>query len=366
MDSRWRTFQDGSVLIAFLGLVYVLAGVVLWFDALAPAANTIQRSLYELVVHGAFGVVMLGLGIHLERSELPAAERRAVVVWCCGGFLVMLALSVWGHLEDILAGTMTSAFVSEFVVFTSIGGAFGGIAGANWGRAKTKQDLARQNRDQRETLTLVTRIVSHDIKNDMTILAGHVDLLADHVDEEGNASLAVIEDRIWKTVDLLEDVRALVRTIDDHQELTLVDAFAILRREVTTLSQQYPAVEIETDIEASAPVLANALLGQLFGNLLSNAVRHNDPAGLTITVAGECTDDVASILIADDGVGVDPAVVDRCFDLGEQGPNSSGDGVGLYLVSRLADMYGGEVEHVDEAIEGAAFRITLPLADSAT
>lgn len=173
MDGWRRHFVNASALVALLGLVYVVGGVILWVTELAPESGTTHGALYQLVVHVLFGGVILALGVHVERSELLPQERFSVLVWCYGGFTLMFLLSVWGHLGAILEGSYTVAFGSDFVVFTSLGGAFGVIAGINRGRATRNRLLADRNEEQRETHALLTRLVSHDIRNDMAIVKGY-------------------------------------------------------------------------------------------------------------------------------------------------------------------------------------------------
>lgn len=356
--------RDGSVLVALLGLAFLLVGIIFWIDTLAPAAESPWHLLYLLVSHTFFGVVILALGMHLEQSELPASERRAVLVWCYGGFVLMFALSVWGHVDAILTGTLTADFVSDFVVFTSIGGAFGAIAGANWGRARTNENLAERNQEQRETLSLLTRLVSHDIRNEMMILQGHADLLSDHVGEGGDEYLGVIETRTEKTIRLLEDVRTLVRTLEDTPEFEAIDASQVLRLEVAHFREEFPRVAVTTDIESDLHVYANNLLHHQFSNLLQNAAFHNQIDSLEVFVAAARSGDSIEIEISDNGSGIPSDLHESCFELGEQGPESSGDGIGLYLVAKLAELYGGEIEVSTGPAGGAQFTITLPALDT--
>lgn len=360
MQGWKRRLVDASALVALTGLAFVVGGVTLWYTELAPAAESLHRALYQLVMHVLFGGVILVLGVHVERSELLPEERFAVIVWCYGGFTLMFALSVWGHLGSILAGEVTGAFISDFVMFTSLGGAFGVVSGVNWGRATRNELLAERNEEQSETLALVTRLVSHDIRNDMAIIKGYADILTEHIDEEGSSYVEVIQERIDETVQLLEDTSTLVKSIDEEREFEPIDLSAILDQEVATVRENHPEVTLETDIPAGISVKADSLIQQLFANLLQNAVFHNDAEDLTIELTAEQSGDRVEVVVSDDGRGIPPEVREHCFELGEQGPESGGDGIGLYLVSRLADVYGGTVELEESPTGGARFRVLLP------
>lgn len=360
MDGWKRRLVDASSLVALLGLVFVVVGAGFWIVELAPAATSIPEALYDLTLHVIFGGVILVLGVHIERSELHPEERFVVLVWCYGGFSLMFLLSVWGHLGAILAGELTVAFASDFVVFTSLGGAFGVIAGVNWGRAAKNRRLADQNQEQRETLALLTRLLSHDIRNDMSLIDGHAELLGDHVEDEGRSHLQVIRDRVDETDQLLADANALVKSLDEDRDLEAIDLSRVLDREVASIRENHPAVTVHATIPSGITVEADNLLRQLFSNLLQNAVLHNEAAALTIQVTAQESEETAVVTVSDDGRGIQLAVRDSCFELGEQGPESNGDGIGLYLVSRLADIYGGSVDVDESADGGARFRVTLP------
>jgi len=360
VGSARRIPLDGSVLVAALGLVFVLSGTVFWSQSLLPTAGTVPAALHELVMHVLFGTVILLLGVHIERSELSPEERREVILWCFSAFLLFFWLAVWSELDAVLAATLTRELVSNVVVFGSIGGAFGAIIGVNRGRAARNEILAERTEDQRETLELLTRLLRHDIRNDMQAINGHAGFLADEVSEGGESSLAVIEQRSDAVLRLLEDTSTLLETLGSDRELRPVSLSRVVEKEANGVRDGHPAATIETDVPDDIRVVADGLLHQLFLNLLSNAVAHNDPEDLTVRVVARRRDDAVDVTVSDDGTGIPEAVRERCFELGEKGPASGGDGLGLYLVSRLTDLYGGGVEVGEAPGGGARFDVTLP------
>lgn len=364
LESFERVSLDGSVLVAALGLVFVLSGVAFWSQSLLPAADTIPAALYELVMHVLFGTVILLLGIHIERSELVPEERREVILWCFSAFLFFFWLAVWSELDAVLSARLTRELVSNVVVFGSIGGAFGTIIGVNRGRATRNEILAERTEEQRETLELLTRLLRHDIRNDMQAINGHAEFLKEEeISEDGESSLSVIQQRSDAILRLLEDTSTLLETLGSDRELRPIVVRRIVDQEVTSIRDSHPDVTVETDIPDDVRVVADGLLHQLFLNLLSNAVEHNEPEGLEIRVEARVREETVDITVSDNGTGIPDEVKERCFDLGERGPGSSGDGLGLYLVSRLADVYGGSVSVGDAEGGGARFDIRLPTAE---
>lgn len=354
-----RLPRDGSELVATLGLVFVLSGVAFWSQSILPTVETTSAALFELVMHVLFGGAILLLGIHIERSELVPEERREVIVWCFSGFLFLLALAFWSQLDALLDGRLTRTFVSNVVVFGSMGGAFGAIIGVNKGRATRNEILAERTEEQRETLVLLTRVLGHDIRNDMEIINAHAGFLEEAITEGGESSLDLIQQRSDAIVRLLEDTSTLVETLTAERELHPVRLADVVEEEVSSIRDSHPEVTVETAVPDDIRVLADGLIHQLFSNLLSNAAVHNDPEGLTIRVAAARDGDTIDIEVSDTGSGIPPEIRDDCFEMGEKGPESAGDGLGLYLVSRLANVYGGSVELAETPGGGARFDITL-------
>jgi signal transduction histidine kinase len=361
-ERKWtHWFADASVLVALLGLAFVVGGVTVWYVELVPTIDSLHHVLFTLVMHVLFGGVVLVFGVHIERSELLPEEQSAVLIWCYAGFTLMFVLSVWGHVSSIVAGTLTTAFVSDFVVFTSLGAAFGTIAGVNWGRATRNQLLAERNREQRETLALLTRLLSHDLRNDMAVIEGHADLLGERVAEEQRSHVDVIRTHIDEADQLLESANALVKSIHEEREFELVDLSNVLKQEAETIRTDHEAVTLEADIPPRLQVEADRLFNQIFSNLFQNAVFHNDVDDLTIHTTAEQTDETVDVIISDNGNGIPPKVRETCFELGEKGPESGGDGIGLYLVSRLVDVYGGTIAVDESPSGGTRFHISFPL-----
>jgi signal transduction histidine kinase len=99
----------------------------------------------------------------------------------------------------------------------------------------------------------------------------------------------------------------------------------------------------------------------VFRNLLKNAIQHNDKAVAEVTVSATEQDDVVAIRIADNGPGVSDDQKATLFGKGERDLESTGSGMGLYLVDTLVTSYGGEVWIEDNDPEGSIFVVELPI-----
>ncbi|MBI4261281.1 MAG: HAMP domain-containing histidine kinase [Actinobacteria bacterium] len=100
-------------------------------------------------------------------------------------------------------------------------------------------------------------------------------------------------------------------------------------------------------------------------NLLSNA-RKFSPPGSEITVSVRAREDVAELAVEDRGPGVPrddrPQLFEKFFRGRGSAGLTSGSGLGLYIVRRLAEAVGGSVEYDGTRVEGARFVLRLPLS----
>ncbi|WP_374676203.1 response regulator [Ideonella sp.] len=123
-----------------------------------------------------------------------------------------------------------------------------------------------------------------------------------------------------------------------------------------------------TQAVSSVPVWVNGdadRLRQVVGNLLSNAIKYT-PEGGGLHVGIGLDGGQALLTVRDTGMGIEPDLLPRVFELFEQGPRTldrsqGGLGIGLTLVQLLVQLHGGRVEaHSAGTGQGSEFRIWLP------
>jgi signal transduction histidine kinase len=103
-------------------------------------------------------------------------------------------------------------------------------------------------------------------------------------------------------------------------------------------------------------------LGQVFQNLLDNALKHAGREEPTIRVWAEQGSDGVTFAVADNGEGVPEARRARMFDMftrGGNGEETDGMGVGLAICRRIVERHGGRI-WIEDADPGARIRFTLP------
>lgn len=122
------------------------------------------------------------------------------------------------------------------------------------------------------------------------------------------------------------------------------------------------ALEIETNIDEDVTIWAEReLLTHVWNNLFSNAIKFSSPGG-KVTVSLKTEDDDAIVCVCDTGCGMSQETGAHIFEKFYQGDKShatQGNGLGLALVKRVIDIFGGEISVESTPGKGSTFVVRL-------
>jgi signal transduction histidine kinase len=228
---------------------------------------------------------------------------------------------------------------------------------------RSRQELERARMDlqkRKEMMELYDKLLRHDLGNDLQVITGFADMLADDLDGEHERYATKIHRAADSSSDLIERVGDLVSTLEAEEEPEPRSLECVFGSVVENVDSQYESLTIEFDPSAfDYQVYGGDLLDSVFQNILSNAAVHNNGPVSVRTYAEETTPDSIVVGMADDGSGIPEAVQDELFEMGRKGADSSGTGLGLGFVRALIESYDGAVEVTDSEYGGAEFRVTL-------
>ncbi|WP_323674220.1 PAS domain S-box protein [Halorubellus sp. PRR65] len=230
-----------------------------------------------------------------------------------------------------------------------------------------RREREQQLEHERERLEFMNRIIRHNLLNGMNVVEARAGLLSGRVDPEVAEHLETVQSRVRDMVDLIETMRSFMQVLteEDGERTEPVVLDAVLSSEVEKARKAYDDATVAYDPPPDVRVVGNDLLPEVFENLLSNAVQHNDSPEPTVEVTARVDGDEAVVTVADDGPGVDEAMRDAIFEKGEKGFDSPGTGFGLYLVRELVASYDGTIDVENRPDGGAKFTVRLPLAAAA-
>ncbi|SFR42667.1 sensor histidine kinase [Halogeometricum limi] len=225
-----------------------------------------------------------------------------------------------------------------------------------------RKQRERELRRERERLEFMNRILRHNLLNGLNVVSARAEILEDFVDDPGRTHLSTVRSRVEEMVDLVETMRSFTKAIvhSEAHELDAKPLGKILVRELERIDDDYDRAVVSVDGPIpDVDVLADDLLDQVFENVLTNAVQHNDKAVPRVAVAVRQTGDEVTVSVEDNGPGVPDEEKRHIVEKGVEGLSTPGSGFGLYLVKELVDSYGGRIDVSDNTPEGAVFTITF-------
>lgn len=214
--------------------------------------------------------------------------------------------------------------------------------------------------------------ISHELRNSLSVVRNAARLLRNPAGANGvEGARILIERHVGQMTRHIEDLldasqrdvrkKVLRRT---HLDLRTIVEFAVsaiapdLARRGHTLVVSMPADPLWVEADS-------ARMEQVFSNLLINAAKYT-PDGGEIALSMESLDKRASIVIRDSGIGIEPAVLLRVFDMFAQADaaavcSEGGSGIGLAVVRDVVEMHGGTVRAASAGLGlGSEFTVLLP------
>lgn len=208
-------------------------------------------------------------------------------------------------------------------------------------RKHYEYQLERQN----ERLRRLTTMVSHDVRNPLSVAVGRLELARETGADEHFVAIEHSLDRIETLLSQLLDVIRQGEPVTEPERLSL----ATTARDVWESLDPVEAT-LRTDTDATIDAEPSRL-GRLFEVLFDNACEHGRDAATPITVTvGSLAD---GFYVEDDGEGIPPDERESLFDPGLSAADSSG--VGLNVAAAIADAHNWTVNVTDSDAGGARF-----------
>ena len=230
--------------------------------------------------------------------------------------------------------------------------------------------VAAELRESDRSKTQLFSTVSHELKNPLASIVGHVELLRQEPDGNQDWSLGVIERNTQRLQSLVDDLLTLSRVSDPDRAMPEADVdLGEVSREVVDMFRpraDHGDVTLTFDLEPELPLVRGSAgdLERVVQNLVSNAVKFT-PAGGSVAVSVGSRRDRVVLECADDGLGISPEDQAGLFTEFFRGTNPAslkvpGTGLGLSIAQRVVARHGGRI-HVDSELgRGTSVRLLLP------
>jgi PAS domain S-box-containing protein len=215
-------------------------------------------------------------------------------------------------------------------------------------------------------------MLSHDIKNPLSVLIGYADYLQQEANEHG----------VVKSVEVLPWIKSsgltILSLVNNYLDLSRIeDQQLILAHEplglndlLSRIGHQYEGealhrkIRFELSLEPRLPAVAGdpVALDRVFTNLVYNALKFT-PSGGRVSVRSVRRGDEVIVVIADSGPGIQQEEIPLLFEKYRRSAvarKKDGMGLGLFIVKTLVERLNGRVEVESVVGSGTEFRVVLP------
>ncbi|KYC45081.1 MAG: sensory histidine kinase AtoS [Candidatus Methanofastidiosum methylothiophilum] len=216
---------------------------------------------------------------------------------------------------------------------------------------KMEDKLKKSNNqieDLNETMQVINKILRHDLLNKLTVMKYSLYLYQEKKDK---SLIDKIDRSIDGSVELIKRIREL-------------ESFILTKEELTPLQIRTVAEEVSTNlninsinINGDATVLADHALFSVFENIMRNALIHGKTDRIDVDINSK--NKSCEIRIADYGKGIPEGIKDNIFEEGLSFGDSKGSGLGLYIVKKTIERYGGTISVEGNKPNGAVFIIKM-------
>lgn len=213
----------------------------------------------------------------------------------------------------------------------------------------TEQKLAEEElKNGRERLKMLNKIIRHDIANDFIVIKSAINIYRRASDAK---MIDEIEKRVDKSLTTIDSYRKYESFIDLNQDLEELEITKLFN----DIIAEFP--EIKFNIYGKCKVFADSALDSVFTNLISNSIKHGNASEIDVKISA--LNNMCEMKFMDNGTGIPDKIKDKIFDEGFSHGKAGNTGIGLHIVKKTIERYGGHITVEDNKPSGAVFKISL-------
>jgi len=235
---------------------------------------------------------------------------------------------------------------------------------------QVREQLLTEVEQVNQELKSFAYIVSHDLKAPLRGIKTLADWIstdyADKLDEEGREQIGLLSGRVERMHNQIDGVLQYSRVGREKVKRVRVNLNVLVSEIIETI---VPPENIEITVENKLPIIEceETRIMQVFQNLLSNAVKYMDKPQGRITIGCVQENGFWKFSVSDNGPGIEERYFEKIFQIFQTlSPRDEVEstGVGLSVVKKIVELYGGKIWVESKPSEGSTFFFTLPKQES--
>ncbi|TMT87988.1 PAS domain S-box protein [Haloterrigena sp. H1] len=213
-------------------------------------------------------------------------------------------------------------------------------------------------------LQVLARVLRHNIRNEMNVIAGNAEMIHERSDDTNNDDIASMAARIVDASDQLlaqtDKQREIVQLLSTPPTATTLELPAVVDEIVSQLEQQYPQADVTVDIPADLELRTLPELEQAITEVVENAIVHTREGTPAVAISARSREQTVEIRVEDDGPGI--PVAERQIIAGDAEIDAllHSNGLGLWLVDHIVTKAGGTIRFEDADSRGSVVTLVVP------
>lgn len=208
-----------------------------------------------------------------------------------------------------------------------------------------RKKAEEENRRQREQIKLINKILRHDLTNNLAAISSAINIFKH---EKDDLVLENIVTDIEKSADLIMKMK-------EHEFLIASTNLSIydIGEQFEKILQNYQTIEYS--INGKCKVFADDSLNSVIDNLVRNAVVHSGTDRIDINII--CSEKTCEVKVIDYGKGIHDTIKDKIFKEGFKYGTTGHSGLGLHIVQKAVQNWGGDIFIEDNTPKGSIFTL---------
>ncbi|MDZ4347500.1 MAG: GAF domain-containing protein, partial [Candidatus Binatia bacterium] len=228
---------------------------------------------------------------------------------------------------------------------------------------RSAAELKRSNQE----LEQFAYVASHDLQEPLRMVTGYTQLLAkrygDSLDQTAKEYIGFAVDGAKRMQGLIQDLLVYSRVGSKGKAFAWTDCEAVLDRALAGLQIAIRECGARVTHDPLPTVIGDDLqLGQLFQNLLGNAIKYRNSKAPQVHVSCKQETEQWTFAVKDNGIGIEPQYRERIFQIFQRlhtHQEYKGSGIGLAICKKIVERHGGKIWVESEPGKGSTFYFTL-------
>ncbi|MCA9388212.1 sensor histidine kinase [Candidatus Berkelbacteria bacterium] len=208
-------------------------------------------------------------------------------------------------------------------------------------------EAEKKTENLNDVLRVITRILRHDLMNKFTGIQDLIEVYGETKDKE---SIEIAHEAALSGKETIRNMKKLELLVAENHRLELYD----LRTEIKAAAKD---CKVPFKVKGKGKVLADPALRSIFDNLISNAIRHGKTKKIEVDINKK--GDLTEIEVIDFGKGIPVENREDIFLEGVTKGETGNTGIGLYIVKKTIERYGGKIWIEDNKPKGTKFVMQL-------